>query len=83
MGGALAQLASHDIKTAAEQQMGVHLKLLCYTFGSPRVGNHAFAREYNKVCTLHVAVPYLWQLVYSLKIAAQWTLCAHASVAFS
>lgn len=50
LGGALAQLASHDIRKAAEEN-GINLKLLCYTFGSPRVGNHAFAREYNKVRT--------------------------------
>lgn len=57
LGGALAQLAAHDIARAAEarglarcsQQEPGGLRLTCYTFGSPRVGNHAFAREYNKV----------------------------------
>jgi hypothetical protein len=48
LGGALAQLAAHDIARGAQVQ-GLRPKVTCYTFGSPRVGNHAFAREYNKV----------------------------------
>jgi len=29
----------------------------CYTFGAPRTGNHAFAREYN------AAVPDTWSII--------------------
>jgi hypothetical protein len=33
------------------------LDISCYTFGAPRTGNHAFAREYNK------AVPDTWGVI--------------------
>ena len=56
MGGALAQLAAHDIATAIRQQ-GTRIKVICYTYGSPRVGNHSFAQEYDKL------VPHTWHLV--------------------
>ncbi|CAL5228580.1 g11739 [Coccomyxa viridis] len=56
LGGALAQLAAHDVAiAAAEQDMKTHVG--CYTFGSPRVGNHAFAREFDKV------VPHCWHII--------------------
>ena len=57
LGGALAQLAAHDIATAAKEQMNLRIKVICYTYGSPRVGNHSFAREYDKL------VPHTWHLV--------------------
>ncbi|CAK0786084.1 hypothetical protein CVIRNUC_009297 [Coccomyxa viridis] len=57
LGGALAQLAAHDIATAAREQMTLRIKVICYTYGSPRVGNHSFAREYDKL------VPHTWHLV--------------------
>ena len=57
LGGALAQLAAHDIATAAREQMHLRIKVICYTYGSPRVGNHSFAREYDKL------VPHTWHLV--------------------
>ena len=44
LGGALATLASYDIQQAV-QHMPVKVDVACYTFGSPRVGNHAFARD--------------------------------------
>lgn len=56
LGGALAQLAAHDIATAGAKQ-GLTVRLGCYTFGAPRVGNHAFAREYNKL------VPHTWHII--------------------
>ncbi len=48
LGGALAQLAAHDIARAAEG-CGKTVRVGCYTYGSPRVGNHAFARELDQV----------------------------------
>lgn len=50
LGGALAQLAAFDIVQRAREE-GLPLKVEVYTFGAPRVGNHAFAREYNEVYT--------------------------------
>jgi predicted lipase len=56
LGGALAQLAAIDIARGAQQQL-LHVKIFCYTFGSPRVGNHAFAAEYNQVLACAAADP--------------------------
>ena len=56
LGGALAQLAAHDIATAAAKQ-GLTVTVGCYTFGAPRMGNHAFANEYNKL------VPHTWHII--------------------
>ena len=56
LGGALAQLAAHDIATAAAEQ-DLDIRIGCYTYGSPRVGNHAFAREFDKV------VPHCWHVI--------------------
>ena len=33
------------------------MALSVYTFGAPRVGNHAFAREFNE------RVPQLWNII--------------------
>ncbi len=52
LGGALAQLAAHDIAREA-QSCGKTVRVGCYTYGSPRVGNHAFAREFDQVCLLN------------------------------
>ena len=50
-------LASWDFRTAALAH-GVDLQLACYTFGSPRVGNHTFARELDEVrCPCRPACP--------------------------
>ncbi|KDO28956.1 hypothetical protein SPRG_20063 [Saprolegnia parasitica CBS 223.65] len=43
LGGALATLASFDVAYAT------NLDVVMYNFGSPRVGNHAFAKAYNKL----------------------------------
>ena len=48
LGGALATLAAYDFATAA-QACGKTLNLACYTFGCPRVGNHAFAHDFEEV----------------------------------
>ncbi len=48
LGGALATLAAHQMRTAALKH-GFDRDLACYTFGAPRVGNHAFARDFDLV----------------------------------
>ena len=45
LGGALAQLAAHDISTAAAAE-GLHVRVVCYTFGAPRVGSSAREGDY-------------------------------------
>eukprot|EP00891_Asterochloris_glomerata_P007760 jgi/Astpho2/7760/Aster-07599 len=47
LGGALAQLAAHDIQTEFKQQYP-RLWVSCYALGSPRVGNSAFACTFCK-----------------------------------
>lgn len=54
LGGALAVLAAYDIalKCGLFKQ-----QILCYTFGAPRVGNIAFATDYDS------HVPNTWQVI--------------------
>ena len=52
LGGALATLAALEARRACPDT--TKLDISCYTFGAPRTGNHAFAREYNR------AVPDTW-----------------------
>jgi len=51
LGGALATLCAHAIRTAFPSY-----PLTVYTYGEPRVGNHAFAHEYNAMVPEHFAV---------------------------
>ena len=58
LGGALAILCAYDVATrssCAEYDLDVKV----YTWGTPRVGNHAFAREYNR------RLPDTWQVINS------------------
>lgn len=48
LGGALATLAAHAIKSAHPS-----VNMSVYTFGSPRVGNKSFAYEYNSLINNH------------------------------
>lgn len=57
LGGALANLAAYDICKHAQEAGWQHVKVLCYTFGAPRVGNHAFATDYNGM------VPDTWSVI--------------------
>ncbi len=52
MGGALATLAAYDV---AKEHPDV--TVACYTFGAPRTGNRAFARECDRV------VPDNWSII--------------------
>ena len=56
LGGALALLAAYDISRAMEW-VSKPTKVICYTFGAPRVGNHAFAHTYDRM------VPETWNIV--------------------
>lgn len=56
LGGAIASLAAHDIARACEL---TPQQVTCYTFGCPRVGNHAFAALYRTI------VPDTWHCVRS------------------
>ena len=55
LGGALACLAAFDIQRMCPC-LGP-LDVACYTFGAPRVGNHAFARQYD------ATVPDTWSII--------------------
>lgn len=69
LGGAIAILAAHDIAKLC--CLSPH-QLSCYTFGCPRVGNSAFADEYNKI------VPNTWHVINDLdpvpRMAKFWML---------
>ena len=56
LGGALATLAAFDISRAMEW-VNRPTKIICYTFGAPRIGNYAFAETYNRL------VPETWNVV--------------------
>ena len=52
LGGALATLAAVDLARARKLP-----RLAVYTYGAPRTGNHAFARDYE------ATVPQTWQII--------------------
>jgi hypothetical protein len=57
----MASLAALEVSKALEAgQLGTppsRCQIQCYTYGAPRTGNHAFAREYLQ------CVPHTWQIV--------------------
>ena len=57
LGGAVATLAAFDIARGACGVAVPESNVMCYTFGCPRVGNHAFADEYA------AAVPNTWHVI--------------------
>lgn len=56
LGGALAKLAAYDIAVAT-RDLPIKVHVTTYTFGAPRVGNHAFANDFNAV------VPDAWSII--------------------
>lgn len=56
MGGALATLAAYDMRATAKKY-GKDARVSCYTFGAPRTGNHAFARDFETM------VPDCWHVI--------------------
>lgn len=57
MGGALATLAAYDLRQELVGCGRGEVGLLCYSFGAPHTGNHAFARDYNHM------VPDTWSII--------------------
>ena len=57
MGGALATLAAYDIRKELKAAGKDAVDVVCYSFGAPRTGNHAFARDYNRM------VPDTWSVI--------------------
>lgn len=57
LGGALATLAAYDIKKGLQACGKDDAEIMCYSFGAPRTGNHAFAKDYNSV------VPDTWSII--------------------
>lgn len=59
LGGALAILAAYDIRKQLQARTSCdsNVEVICYSIGAPRIGNHAFAREYNQV------VPDTWSVI--------------------
>ena len=57
LGGALATLAALELKQELVRGGRQEVEVQCYSFGAPRTGNHAFAREYNKL------VPDTWSII--------------------
>ncbi|KAL3149444.1 hypothetical protein ABBQ32_002237 [Trebouxia sp. C0010 RCD-2024] len=57
LGGALATLAAYDIRQELVRHGQQQAQVMCYSFGAPRCGNHAFARDYNRV------VPDTWSII--------------------
>jgi hypothetical protein len=55
LGGALAALASYDVKMYLKSQ-GVAPQFLFYTFGQPRIGNYYLVREINRETTIYRVV---------------------------
>jgi predicted lipase len=48
----------------------VQVPVSCYTFGSPRVGNNAFVKEFNRIVDKAVRVVHRNDLVPTLPPAA-------------
>ncbi|GAB4816055.1 hypothetical protein N2152v2_003101 [Parachlorella kessleri] len=61
LGGALATLASYDVAKEAERlrSEGLDVQVQLYTFGAPRPGNHAFARDFLRM------VQDAWDVIHS------------------
>ncbi|DBA92558.1 TPA: hypothetical protein ACH3X1_002782 [Trebouxia sp. C0004] len=57
LGGALATLAAYDIRKQLQANGKQDVEVMCYSFGAPRTGNHAFAADYNRV------VPNTWSII--------------------
>ena len=53
----MATLAAYDIRKQLLSSNRKHVEVVCYSFGAPRTGNHAFARDYNQV------VPDTWSII--------------------
>ena len=69
MGGALAQLAAYDL-AAALSASELDMRLVCYTYGAPRLGNTPFAHAYE------AAVPDTWNIINDqVCMSAESSIC--------
>ncbi|GFR45731.1 hypothetical protein Agub_g7147 [Astrephomene gubernaculifera] len=68
LGGALATLASYDLKLRDATR-----DITCYTYGAPRVGNKAFAEEYNSLVPHTFRVTNKYDIVASVPRVAEYT----------
>ncbi len=57
LGGALATLAAYDTRKQLQTCGKEDVEVMCYSFGAPRTGNHAFATDYNHM------VPDTWSII--------------------
>ena len=64
LGGALATLAAYDIQKRLQEAGQAKVHVVCYSFGAPRTGNHAFAKDYNQM------VPDTWSIINDQVIVA-------------
>ncbi len=80
LGGALATLAAYDLKNVAAKH-NLDVQVSCYTYGAPRVGNHAFAEDFDRIINdcFHV-VNHQVHLLQSVAHAVH--LCHHSYAAF-
>ena len=53
----MATLAAFDIRKELLKAHRPEVEVLCYSFGAPRTGNHAFAKDYNRM------VPDTWSII--------------------
>ena len=53
----MATLAAYDIRQQLQEAGQGSVEVVCYSFGAPRTGNHAFAHDYNR------KVPDTWSII--------------------
>ena len=71
LGGALATLAAYEISQHLQEKGRQEVQVVCYSFGAPRTGNHAFAQDYSQ------AVPDSWSIIndqVSLVCLFEWLI---------
>ena len=77
LGGALAMLAAYDICKQLRTAKHHAVEMVCYVFGAPRVGNHAFARDYDKL------VPNTWSIINDQVCAVLCSVLRYAGLHFT
>ena len=68
----MATRAAYDFRKKARDN-GVDLRVACYTFGAPRVGNHAFAWDFNRI------VDDCWHIINNQVAPQTRPICAASS----
>lgn len=72
LGGALAMLCSYSLREGEMKGAlrAAPVQIMCYTFGSPKLGNDAFASEYNTCC------PETYRVVNENDPVSWWGVCS-------